>query len=273
MINDKEITEYLFTDTDTSAHITHQEYTEFPGTAFLKFCLEAKDSIEFCKEHFPKHRGNNRPKQESIVRIQHIVNSTLALMTGHLETYQKYLFAGTFERTIYFEQFNSENFFKIFGDRNNIEITANHLMGYRGEAMTAGILLADNIGSWHNPEQVNKYFKAFGFNNLNFYSNEDISDLKVIWQLRHSIVHTAATLTRSDAQKVPDLIKFSGKNIVFTNKFIYELTKRLHSLVYKANGRLQNCVENKLRQNIKPQSKTDILQFYNVNSRNSMWLR
>jgi hypothetical protein len=272
MINGKKVTDYLFQPTSNAGHITHTEYTAYPGTAFLKFCLEAKDSIEFCKQHFPKHPGNNRPTIESNIKIQHIVNSTLALIMGHFETYQKYLFAGTFERTIYFDRFDSAKFFKNISDKGTFELSLLHLLGYREEPMTAGILLADHIGAWQSPEKVNTYFNAFEFA-TQLFSNDDCDDLKTIWQLRHSIVHTAATITRTDAQKASDLSKIPGRNIVFTNKFIYEFVKRLHSLVYNANKRISKAVEARLKKGVSLSDKAQILSFYEVNSKNGLWLK
>lgn len=45
-----------------------------------------------------------------------------------------------------------------------LEIKSIHLLGYRGEsAVTTGIILADTLKDWHNPEIVNRYMKSFGF--------------------------------------------------------------------------------------------------------------
>lgn len=272
MIKRKSVAEYLFDEGSVEGHITHSDYIESPGTAFLAHCLEAKDSMECCKKNFPKNADNENLSRESLIRIQHIINATLSLLMGHFETYQKYLFAGTFERTIRFSSFNSDKFFRLIGQKDAFQISPIHLLGYRGNYAASGVLVADNLGGWHDPKKVNKYFDAFEFQNFNFYANDDIEDLSLLWQFRHSIVHTAATLTRPDSQKIQALANYAGRNIVFTNKFIYELSKRMHKLVAKANKRLYDSVSVRLRSDITPEEKSDIDLFYDVKSKNSSWL-
>jgi hypothetical protein len=111
MLGEKDVEEYLFLN-QVEGHLKHEDYIKCPATAFLQFCIDAKESIEYCKSNFPKTEDNKKLNIESVIIIQHIVNSTLALLMGHFETYQKYLFAGTFERTIYLKDFNPGQFFR-----------------------------------------------------------------------------------------------------------------------------------------------------------------
>ena len=276
MLNGKSITDYLFIQQRVEGHITHEDYVNSPGTAFLAYCLTAKDSIEFCKENFPKHDGNNKLKKDSIVKIQHIINSTLSLLMGHFETYQKYLFAGTFERTVQFRKFDSDKFFRLLrkndSQKDSFNLSPIHLLAYRGEFAISGTLLADNLTSWHDPKEVNRYFNAFCFNKFQLFSNEDITDLQLLWQIRHSIVHTAATLTKPDAQKHSDLKKHGGMNIVFTNKMIYELSKRMHRLVSDVNQRLYSAVEDRLPVEMSETDRNNLISFYKVRSGVPAWL-
>ena len=53
----------------------------------------------------------------------------------------------------------------------------------------------------------------------------------MLWQLRHSIVHTAGTIGRPDAQKVPDLASFGNHEIVAPPTFIDATARRLHRVV------------------------------------------
>lgn len=268
-------TDYLFSKSSVvSGHISHGDYIEQPGTAYLKFCIYAKDSVEFCKDYFPKTE-DGKHTIESTIRIQHIVNSTLALLMGHFETYQKYMFAGTFERTIEFESFDSNEFFRRVlreqGKGETLAIDTKHLLAYRDSTMAVGMLIADHVGSWHDPERVNSLFKAFGFN-LCLFSNDDVRNLRDLWQIRHSIVHTAATLTRVDAEKEHSLSDRAERTIVFTNKFIYELTKEMHLLVSQANKRLRKEIEGRLPQSMASETRSKLLKFYDVDSPNSGWL-
>ncbi len=275
MLGEKEVEEYLFLN-EVDGHLKHEDYIKCPATAFLKFCIDAKDSIEHCKHYFPKiENNNNKLTPDSLLIIQHLVNSHLALLMGHFETYQKYLFAGLFERSIYLNDFNPNQFFRFLDNRWNqgiIQIDLIHLLGYRGDSAFTGVLLADSLKGWHEPEKVNAYIRAFGFDNLNFFSNEDIKDLNCLWQLRHSIVHTAATITKPDSQKNNQLSKYSGRNIVLSNKFIYELVKRMHTLVESANGRLKEAFIARFKSEIGDNERRGIEEFLDVESANRQWL-
>ncbi|MFM6130291.1 MAG: hypothetical protein ACKPBV_16450 [Sphaerospermopsis kisseleviana] len=175
--------------------------------------------------------------------------------------------------------FKSGDFFRGVDSRYKdnagfVQIDINHLLGYRGEdSASTGVILADTLKGWHDPEQINKYMKAFGFNKLNFYSSEDIKDLECLWQLRHSIVHTAVTITKPDAQKVKQLSNFSGKNIVLSNKFIYELSKRMHRLVKDANNRLCTEFISNIKDDVNDSEKSKIIAFFKVDSTNQKWLQ
>lgn len=71
------------------------------------------------------------------------------------------------------------------------------------------------------------------------FSNDDIKMLDLLWQLRHSVVHTAAWLTLPDSQKVKQLHGKGDRVIAFEHTFIYALSRRFHKLVKAANARLK----------------------------------
>jgi hypothetical protein len=272
MIDGKKVVDYLFGHNKSiiQGHITLDDFEKHPATAFLKFTIDAKDAIEQCKIHFPK-QANGHPTLENLVCIQNIINSTLATIMSCFETYEKHLFAGIFETTAYFESFNTSNFIKQLSEHSEISISIEQLLGYRLNAAPTGMLIANCLSSWHNPTKVNSYFKSFGLQ-TNMFSNEDVEDLDVLWQLRHSIVHTGACVSHSDSQKNKQLSSLGGKVIVFSNKFIYELTKRFHSLIYNATNRVCNAITQRLPANLPTTTKKDILELFEVRSVNSSWL-
>ena len=53
----REFHEYL-TD-GSSAHVSHQDYLTAPGTAFLKYTVEAKSAIDLCIRKFPKKNNTD----------------------------------------------------------------------------------------------------------------------------------------------------------------------------------------------------------------------
>ena len=113
---------------------------------------------------------------------------------------------------------------------------------------------------------------AFGFK-VQLFSNDDVQDLNQLWQLRHSIVHTAGTLTRPDAQKVQSLNEFGGRNIVFSNKFIYELVRRLHSLVFQSVDRYKAAFISNLSSVLTTNENQNVLEFFKIESPKNSWLK
>lgn len=220
------------------------EYESSPACAFLRYTLEAKDAVEYCKKYFPKEK--NPPKKHLKIaqgNIEHVISAFLPTVMGHFETFQKYLFAGLFESTAFIPDFDSEEFFKhIKKNTREVVLDPIRLSAYRGQSAQVGLIIADSLKSWHNPHFVNSYFKAFGPNAgfQDFYSSDDQERLLVLWQLRHSIVHTASKLTLPDSQKVPQLNGKGDSELAFGNNFIFELSRKMHRIVKDSMSRLRS---------------------------------
>ena len=138
--------------------------------------------------------------------------------------------------------------------------------------VTTGLIIANSLGNWHDPEKVNTYFQSFGFK-VTAFSNDDIRDLKVLWQLRHSIVHNGATITKADAQKVEELKTFGNRKIILSNKFIYDLSKSMHSMVFNVNSRLKHAFLMNMLATVTQDERDQVEKIFEVTSRNSFWLR
>ena len=112
MIDNKQVQDYLFSDTrPVVGHIPIEEFELHPATALLDYTLVVKDAIEKCKKSFSK-KANNHLTVESQVAIQNLINSALASIMGYFEMYEKYLFAAMFEKSLYLNTFNENNFYK-----------------------------------------------------------------------------------------------------------------------------------------------------------------
>lgn len=274
MIDNKQVQDYLFSDTrPIVGHIPIEEFELHPATALLDYTLVVKDAIETCKKSFPK-KLNNHLTIESQIAIQNLINSALASIMGYFEMYEKYLFAAMFEKSIYLNSFVEGNFYKntLGKTQDKVEIPFTQLTSYRNSNVTTGLIIANSLGSWHNPEKVNSYFRAFGFV-VTAFSNDDIEDLKVLWQLRHSIVHNGATITKSDAQKVDQLKSFGNRKIILSNKFIYDLSKSMHSMVFNVNKRLKQAFLANLLPTVTQDEQNQVEKIFEVTSRNSFWLK
>ncbi|MCU0551528.1 MAG: hypothetical protein MUC48_19470 [Leptolyngbya sp. Prado105] len=224
----KEFHEYL--TTPSSAHIGHEDYLVAPAIAFLKYAIEAKCTVDLCIRQFPKKKDGNY-KKVAADSLQHLVSAMLPSLMGHFETFQRYLFAGTFDRSIYLQSFKADVFFKNLSKNTTVSLDPVRLAAHRQLGLTSvGLLLADSLTGWHDPIRVNELFCAFDLNRQ-LFSADHCSKLRVLWQLRHSIVHTGGTLTRADAQKVSDLSNLGDSKVIFENNFIFEVARKLHPLV------------------------------------------
>ncbi len=263
----KDFIDYFKHDSKRKAkHVTFTDYSTSPGNAFLKYSREAKDAVEYFRNNIKKLKKNkiNFKQDDADASLELIVISFLPSLMGHFETYQKHLFAGIFEMSIFLKSFNEKTFIKKLQEAKSSESTENgsikldavSLCSYRnfqpehlGLKSFIGLYLADNLPGWHDPVKVNNYFRAFGFP-TDFFNNEDCKELKVLWQLRHSIVHTGGTLTRPDSQKVSTLRNLSGKTIVFEDNFIWIFARKIQQIVQTSTQRLETVFFNDLISNV-----------------------
>lgn len=219
-------------------------YSASPATAFLRQVVEAKNSFDYCRRYFPKRAGGNDLSSEAEENLRNITGPLFACLMGHFETFQKFLFAGAVEATRFFKDWDEGNLAALFGERS--EISPRRMLAYRGQGAQVGTVLADSLSGWHSPGNVNSYFKAID-STVSLFSNSDVEDLIVLWQIRHTLVHTGGWLTLPDAQKVKRLHLYGDHSIGFEENFQLALTKRLHRLAKDATGRLKLRLTQRLR--------------------------
>lgn len=264
----KEFQQYL--STATNAHVGQNDYIISPATAFLKYTIEAKDAISLCARKFPKKSDGTYTK-DSLDSLQYLTVATLPAIMGHFETFQRYLFAGIFDLSVYLNGFKIKSFIDKVSKDTSISIDLERLSAFRNIPMgSVGFIVADNLRNWHSPEKVNSYFKAFGLN-FQFFSNDDIKRIKVLWQLRHSIVHTGGTLTLPDSQKCEDLISFGDTIIAFDKNFIYEVSRKLHPIIKKGVAGLEAEFKTKLKTEIPAEVTQKIDRFFEAKSSSIYW--
>lgn len=251
-----------------------KDYQTQPANAFLRYVVCAKDASVQCKNKF-KLLNKRTYTDDATESIQIINAGLLAAIMGNFETFQKYLFAGAFEYSIYLKDFKVEEFFRKLNDaqeRNGISVDLVRIAAFRDNSIPVGLILADQLHHWHNPCKVDSYFHAFD-KTLSFYSNEDKKQLSILWQMRHSIVHSAGTITLPDAQKVESLNQFGGIQIALNVNFIYEVARKLHPVINGCVTRLRDKYLNRLKPGIQQNKKTEIEKFFEVKSSCSVWLR
>ncbi|KUK90947.1 MAG: Uncharacterized protein XE05_1766 [Thermotogales bacterium 46_20] len=249
--------------------VSHEKYAKSPATAFLAYCIDAKDAFLNCQNHFTRKTDRSFNKN-SLTSLQHIAAGLLPSLMGHFETFERYLFAGLFENSVFLQSFDESEFFRRLKD--NLYVDVSRLSAYRGLDVAIGTVLADSLTGWHSPEKVNEYFQAFGLK-MNFFSNVDCERLRVLWQLRHSIVHTGGSITIPDSQKVKQLKSFGGKTVAFEENFIFEVCRKMHSIVEESVFRLRDAFVSRLRSDIVDADRQVVDSLFTVRSRVAVWLK
>ena len=106
----KEFEEYL-TGGNERLHVGYSDYIESPASAILKYTVEAKSALDLCVRTLPKKAAGINTKN-SLDTLQHLQTALLPAVMGHLETFQRYLFAGMFDQSGYLVKFDLEEFFR-----------------------------------------------------------------------------------------------------------------------------------------------------------------
>lgn len=264
--------------------ITLEDYVKSPATAFLRYVVGAKDAARQCLQKFKTTARARTYTRDALDSINLINAGLLAAIMGNFETYQKYLFANMFEYSIYLNRFDTTRFLKTLKDTvkaeksTKFEVDFSRIAGYRDSKVSVGLVLAEQLSNWQSPTIVNKFFKSFGLadengHKLEFYSKGDKEKLSVLWQMRHSIVHTASTITLPDSQKVPLLNRFGGKVISLDTQFIYEVARKMHPIIKSATENMSKVYANNLSTGIPAEVLAKINDVFKVSSTCNVWLR
>lgn len=259
----KEFHEYLTQSKGTLPRVSIGEYVDSPATAFLRYCVQAHYAVLYCAKHFPR-------TDVGIGRLQHLSSGLLPAIMGHFETYQRYLFSGVFEHSDLLERFDVQTFFKELEKEFSVSIDPVGLAAYRGRNATSGIILADNLRGWQSPERVNRYFKALV--NATPFDQANVKRIQILWQLRHSIVHTGGSVTPPDAQKIEDLRPFAGEVIVFEKTFVREVARKFHSIVFSATRNVGEAFEGQMTCASGTKAAERLDKLFSVKSPISAWI-
>lgn len=268
---------YQYIEENSDNKVTLQLYAKSPATAFLKYVVNAKNASEQCKKFKPSpHAAYSKEALESI----QMINSGLhASIMGNFETYQKYLFARMFEYSIYLNSFDVKTFIKKLQDdgKTGLPIDIERLSAYRSNSVAVGLVIADTLKNWQSPTVVNKYFAAYAHAMKvaprEFFTPDSRKNLSILWQMRHSIVHTASTITIPDAQKVNELKSYGGKVIALQPQFIHAVARKMHKLVKDATTNARTIFVGNLRVDTPAAIRSEIDKLFEVKSSINVWLR
>jgi len=246
------------------------DYTLSPASAFLSEAVHTADAVNQCKRKFSKKQDGNYTKdsKDSLFRIG---AAALSSIMGYFETFERLLFAGSVEAMRFIPTFNTAQFCKKLEKDFSLTVGLSHLVALRGESVPIGRLISDNLSGWHNPERVSGYFGAI-LPDIEFFSKRDARELEVLWQLRHSIVHTGGWLTHADAQKVSGLSVLAGRPILLSETFTEAVARRLHGVVKRSTQRFGNRFSERLGNDLAQGDRDSVKALFTVESPRQSWL-
>ncbi len=265
----KSFVQYIEVSDDSSDN-SLEAYARSPASTFLKEIVHLTNAIEYCLRTFTK-KNDESLTMDAQDTIYHVSSATLASMMGHFETYQHFLFAGLLETTRLLPEFDIDNCISTLKKNGNLSVDIVRVSAFRGQPTPIGQILADNLSGWHHPARVNSYFKAV-IPSLDFYTNKEVEDLKVLWQLRHSTVHTAGWLTQPDSQKVGALSGHGNRAIQLNNQFVPAAARRFHSIVKRSVSSLEKKYRSQLGSDLAVVETQEIDNLFLVKSPRSAWL-
>jgi len=213
---------------------------EAPATTFLKDVVHICDSVNHCIRTFTRKKNGSFTKN-SADSYQHIVASAFALLMSHFETYQKTQFGEIVNNLDFMDAVDDIELAKRL-EKEGCSLKIQSILVGRGNPREPGQIISDALPGWHNPGQVNKYFKTI-FPQFNFYSNDIKSELELMWQLRHSIVHNAGVITREDAAKVAALRSYNDKKLILGQEFMPAIGRRFHIMLQLSLKGLENEIQ------------------------------
>lgn len=273
----KEFHEYILPESELGnlPRITLAEYRESPAVAFLRYCVYTHYAISFVRKHIqPQDREKRRGKRPDTdtrrSRLAIISAAMLPSIMGHFETFQKSLFAGVFELTPYLRNFDIAKFANTLRTEFKVEISVERIAGYRGQGVSPGVIVAEHLSGWHNPNRVNHYFKILL--NAEPFTEQWASQVEILWQLRHSIVHTAGILTPPDAQKIDVLQEWAGHYLLFEEPFITEVARKMHCIVKQMIERISGAFQGQKRDDIPDTVKQQADKLFKITSPIPSWI-
>lgn len=221
----KELTSYLARSVDATER---ESSDEPPGTTFLREVVDLCDAIHHCKRWFARKQNGDFTK-DSADSFERIVTATFALLMSHFETFQKHQFARLVDASFMFEGPDVPELARRL-EKEGCTISLQRVLVGAGEFGEVGEIVADALPGWHRAERVNSYFRTI-FQDFSLYSNHVARELNILWQLRHSVVHTGGVIIRADAIKVEGLKSYGNRRLVFGEEFMSAIGRRFHIMV------------------------------------------
>ncbi len=251
--------------------VSYDDFLTRPFHAFLRQSVHLADAFNSCLRHFPKKPvRKDEYTKDSIHSMQEIATPLLASLMSNLELLQRSVYAKLFDLSSHIPDFDTTKLLKNLRSAD-VDVGIHHVVGYRGAPAAAGNIVANALSGWHDPRKVNQYFKAL-LNIGPFYPDEVHDELGVLWQMRHSIVHTGGTLTAPDSQKLLPLVQYGERAVVFRHQFILAVVVRFHKILKGVRDNFYPKVTARFKTRYRDSVKRQIDELFFLDSPRKSWL-
>jgi len=193
-------------------------------------------ATEFLEKLFQIRDTASKTVQDT-VSMQIWLSSLYSYTMGQFELYIRRQFTEVLNTSIFFQSYDST----IIAERLRkvgCAPTIESILVDSSNEWEPGWLISEALPGWHDPEKINQYFRVL-FPDFCLYSNEQSERIRVMWQIRHSIVHTGGLVTRFDARKHRLLHRLGDKKLHLSDTSIDSLTFWLNEIVVDSTERLK----------------------------------
>lgn len=248
----------------------HAPVNQPPAQIFLTGTVEIVDAINHCSRTFTKKKSGDFTK-DSADSYQHMAISAFALMMSHFERFQKAQFAELINTMDFMDGIDDVQLSKEL-EKKGCSLSLQRILAGRGEPREPGQIVADAMPGWHSADRVNRYFNII-FPRVQFYSAACARELDLMWQIRHSIVHTAGVITREDAGKVPDLRGYADRRLQLGTEFVPAVARRFHIMLKESVDKLWQATKEALEEAGETEELEDLVDsIVGIDSPRRSWL-
>ena len=250
--------------------VDYEDFLASPFRAFLHQSVHLFDAFNSCRRHFARKPVRKAEyTKDSVHSMQEIASPLLVALMSNLELLQRCVFAKLFDLSS--PLFSPDVLLQRLRQAD-IAIDMRHVVGYRGNEAAVGNIVADALTGWHDPSKVNEYLMGL-LNAGQFYPDDVAQEIRVLWQLRHSIVHTGGTLTVPDAQKVEELGPYAGRAIVFRYQAVDGIVRWFHRALNTVRDGFFPKVRARFKTGYEGHVKHDINTLFKLDSPRASWLK
>lgn len=202
-------------------------------------CIDKSHATAFL-EHLSLIRDAASRAAQNTESMQIWLCSLYSYAMGQFELYIRRQFTEILNTSIFFNSYDSASIAERLRKAGCAPTIESILVDSSNE-WEPGWLISEAMPGWHDPEKVNQYFRVL-FPDFCLYSNEQSERIRLMWQIRHSIVHTGGLITRFDARKHRLLHRFGDKKLYLSVTSIDSLAHWLNEIIIDSTARLKTKV-------------------------------